>query len=200
MMEILVTLALVFILPVIARVLKAILRVTIMWFARKIAASRAKSSAYQPSIETQKCVEEMTDDNFTVYCPSDLVWACIVTAFFFAIITVALLILAPRFENLPMLVAIIPFAITVLYTYMAAYHGSFETRVAGEELSHKELFHARYTFTFDDITRSNRKGTGRFPRLALYQRDEILLIAESEYIGYAFLVKRLQQKGILPNR
>ena len=88
-------------------------------------------------------------------------------------------------------------AFAVLFGYLSAYHGTFETRVTGDEISHKELFHAAYTFTFKDTTGAKLTGRKGYARLTLYHGNEVLLIAEEPYIGYTFLVSRIYKLRVL---
>jgi len=88
-------------------------------------------------------------------------------------------------------------ALAILFTYFTVYHLLFETRVMGNELCHRELFHRKYTFTFQDIqsAQTRRRKNGDMV-LTLYAETETLLLAEEPYIGYDLLVARLAREGV----
>jgi len=94
------------------------------------------------------------------------------------------------------IVALIILGISGYFTYMVTYHMLYETHINGDELTHRELFHARYTIAFNEVKRAERKIRMGTEFLTLYSQDEVLLVAESLYAGYDLLLIRLEQVGI----
>ena len=156
------------------------------------------------SIVKKLSKNEMTEECFVVSCPIGWVIAAIVTTVVFIILTIIygleILLYSPAYsqEYPPPSVwyVLVGAAGAVFFGYLSLYHGTFETRVTGDEITHKELFHARYTFSFSDITRIKLRGFGGFARLTLYSENEVLLIAEETYYGYELLVNRLKRAGV----
>lgn len=101
-------------------------------------------------------------------------------------------------DNSPVrwIVALIILGISCYFTYIVTYHMLYETHINGDELAHSELFYAKYTNRFSEIKRAERRIRIGTEFLTLHSQDEVLLVAESLYVGYDLLLIRLEQAGI----
>jgi len=142
--------------------------------------------------------KEMNTDNFVIHVAKVYQWMAIAgTVFFFAF--AAFVFFASRGDYNPtagLVVSLVIAAIALYFLYLSAYHILYETHITGNEISHRELFYRRYTFTFDEIKKVqlSRKGLGTF--LTVYSETETLFVVEPNYIGYNLLVNRLKREGV----
>jgi len=137
-------------------------------------------------------------DYYIVSAPRSSLWAMVIFIFIIGSLSSIILLLIPISGTLSLLlwlifVILVGFAIYLIYGFI--YYMSYETKVEGNKLKHKELFYPEFTFTFKDIKGARYGRRVGNLMLVISNNQEVLLEAEDHFTNFDLLVSNIENKA-----